>query len=179
MVAALGAITPSARAQELAAPEYKIKAAFLYNFAKLTEWPTNVLAGSNAPVVIGVLGKDPFGPFLTETVRGKNIDGRKVRIVRFEHLDDVEGCQLLFVSASESGRLQSIFSRLSDQPVLTVGDTGQFARKGGMIGLWKQADEIRFDVNLEAVERAGLKLSSKLLRLAEIVSSKEAEQMTP
>jgi hypothetical protein len=166
---------PPASAQELAAPEYKLKAAFLYNFASLTDWPANTFTNASEPLVIGIVGKDPFGPLLEPTFRGKTVDGRPIVIARFSRPRDVMGCQVLFVPASEDERLSSIFSHLSGQPVLTVGDAAQFAWRGGIIGLVNRGDEIHFEINLEAANKARLKVSSKLLRLAETVlpTSKE------
>jgi hypothetical protein len=160
---------PAAAAQEVAVPEYKVKAAFLYNFAKLTEWPTNTFPDAAAPLTIGVLGKDPFGTALKKITRDKKILGRPVTVVNFQRLDQVKDCQLLFIAASEKSRLPAILTRLAGQPILTVGDTDRFAHQGGIIGLNRQGVEIRFEINREAAAQGGLTLSSKLLRLAEIV----------
>ena len=166
-----GLLERSAVAGDLAAPEYKVKAAFLYNFVKATDWPPGTFASTNTPITIGILGRDPFGPELEEVIRGKSVDVRGLAVVRFDRVDEVRDCHVLFISSSESGRLSNILSQLADRPILTVGDTRQFARQGGAVGLVKQGDEIRFEVNLEAVESSRLKLSSKLLRLAQIVRS--------
>jgi hypothetical protein len=160
---------PPASAQELATPEYKVKAAFLYNFATLTEWPSNTFTNTTEPFVIGVLGRDPFGSSLDTIFRGKTLEGRPISIVRFSGVREVHGCHLLFIPASEEARLPSILSHLSSQPVLTVGDSAHFAWRGGIIGLVNHGEEIHFEINLEAAKKARLKLSSKLLRLAETV----------
>ena len=162
-------LLPSVAAQELAAPEYKIKAAFLYNFAKLTEWPASTFPDAAAPITFGVLGKDPFGARLKDVAKGKTIAGRPITIVHFAQLNEVKDCQLLFIPASENNRLSAILTRLADRPILTVGDANGFAGSGGIIGLVRRDAEIRFEVNRHAAARAGLTLSSKLLRLAEIV----------
>ena len=157
-------------------PEYKVKAAFLYNFAKLTEWPAGTFADTNTPITIGILGRDPFGPQLEEITRGKIVEGRAIVVTRFERVDEVRACQVLFISNSESGRLSYILSRLAGRPILTVGEMRQFAGQGGAIGLVKQGEEVHFEVNLDAVEASQLKLSSKLLRLAEIVRPNTKER---
>ncbi len=162
--------SPAAAAEELTAPEAKVKAAFLYNFAKLAEWPTNTFTNATTPLVIGVLGSDPFGPVLEEVTNGKTINGRAVVIIVYSRVEDVGGCQLLFISAAENGHLPAILAKLADQPILTVGDTPQFAVRGGVIGLIKREGEIHFEVNRAAAARAHVQLSSKLLRLAELVS---------
>jgi hypothetical protein len=158
----------AAAAEELTAPETKVKAAFLYNFAKLAEWPTNTFTNAATPLTIGVLGSDPFGPVLEEVTKGKTINGRAIVIARYDNVADVGGCQLLFISVSENGHLPAILAKLASQPILTVGDTPQFAVRGGVIGLIKREGEIHFEINRAAAARAQLKLSSKLLRLAEL-----------
>lgn len=159
----------AAAAEELTAPEIKVKAAFLYNFAKLTEWPTNTFTNAATPLTIGVLGNDPFGPVLEEVIKGKTINGRAIGIARYENVADVGGCQLLYISAAETSHLPAILAKLANQPILTVGDTPQFAVRGGIIGLIKHEGEIHFEINRAAAARAHLQLSSKLLRLAELV----------
>lgn len=161
--------SPAAAAQELTAPEYQVKAVFLYNFAKLTEWPTNAFPGTNTTFTIGVVGKDPFGTNLETVIRGKTVTGRAIVIARFATVNEIEACQLLFIPRSENGRLPATLAALADRPVLTVGDAPDFTRHGGIIGLVKARDEIHFEINRVAAAQAGLKLSSKLLRLAEIV----------
>jgi hypothetical protein len=169
LLAATCVLPRFASAQELVAQEYKVKAAFLYNFAKSTEWPAGVFTNNGMSLVIGVLGRDPFGSRLAEITRGKTVEGRNIAIVHFDRVDQVRDCHLLFISASESGRMSSILAQLAARPILTVGDIGKFAALGGGIGLVKQEGEIHFEVNLDAVAAARLKLSSKLLRLADIV----------
>lgn len=168
LVPALAA--PRARAGETPVPEYRVKAAFLYHFAKFVEWPTNVFASSNATFNIGVVGKDPFGPEIEAMMRDKSIDGRGITITRFATVEDVKGCQMLFIPQSENGLPQSSRTKLAGQSVLTVGDGLDFARRGGIIGLVKSRDEIHFEINTAAAAESRLKLSSKLLRLAKIVT---------
>lgn len=156
--------------QELTILEYKVKAGFLYNFAKLTEWATNAFATADAPVVVCVIGDDPFGKSLDDTLHGKTVGERKIVVQRFKHINEVGTCHILFISASERERLASIFVHIADKPILTVSDLENFARIGGMIGLRKTDDGPKFEINLHAVERAGLRLDSRLLRLAGIVT---------
>lgn len=172
----LGANLWHAAGDTLSAPEYKIKAAFLYNFAVLTEWPTNAFHSTNAPLVIGVFGKDPFGRILDDTMMGKRIQGRKIKIERFEKTAAITNCHLLFISSSEEPRLQNIFSLLTKRPILTVGEMDRFNFKGGMIWLQKENDEIKFRIRREAVREAGLKLSSKLLALGVNTASRKEEK---
>jgi hypothetical protein len=160
--------TPAA-AQQLEMPEYQAKALFLYHFAQLCEWPASAFATPDSPILIGVLGEDPFGRFLEDAVKGKSIGGRKLVIERSRRLEDVEDCHLVFVSASEKERVPRIVAALGRKPALTVSDIDGFAERGGVIRLFQQDDQPRFAINPVAAERAGLTLSSRLLRLATIV----------
>jgi len=151
------------------APEYQVKAAFIYKFATYFRWPAS--AGANAtPFVIGIVGKDPFGSSLDEVVRAQAVQGRAIRIRALRRIEEALDCDLIFVSASERENLGQIFTVLRRAPVLTVGDMDRFAEQGGMIGLVTTEDNhIRFDVNKGAIERAGLRASAQLLHLARIV----------
>jgi hypothetical protein len=155
---------------DASAPEYEIKAAFLYNFAKFVEWPN--LGQASAPMVLCVLGKDPFGSILDQRIQGKMINGRLLVINRVTRIEDAMTCQVLFISASEKQRLPEILERLQKASVLTVGDMGEFAEEGGMISLKMEGARVRFDINLAAANRARLKISSKLLQLASAVREK-------
>jgi len=151
--------------------EYQLKAAFLYNFTQFIEWPSNAFTSADAPLVIGVLGDDPFGAVLNQTVEGETIRGRLVSIRRFRRVEDVGGCQLLFISRSEKGQLPRIQSALQSKPVVTVSDMDQFVRHDGVIGFVLHENKIRFEINLDSANRAGVKISSKLIKLAFSVHS--------
>jgi len=157
----------SAGAQD--ASEYQVKAAFLYNFAKFVEWPASVSAGPNAPLVIGVLGKDPFGGEIDRAVEGKTINGRRLMIRRFSSLQAYQYCHILFVSSSERNNLPQIIATVRNSSVLTVSETDRFAHIGGIINFVTIENRIRFEINQAAAERAGLKISSKLLSLGRVV----------
>jgi hypothetical protein len=152
-----------------AAPEYQVKAAFIFKFATYIRWPP--AAGANAaPFVIGIIGKDPFGSSLDQVVRAQAVQGRAIRIKALSRIEEALECDLIFVSASERENLGQIFAALRRAPVLTVGDMDRFAEQGGMIGLVTTEDNhIRFDVNKKAIDRAGLRASAQLLHLARIV----------
>ena len=152
------------------AKEYDVKAVFLFNFAQFVKWPENAFASKDSPLVLGVLGNDPFGASLDEAVRGKSVDSRNMEVRRFRSVEEAKGCNILFVSASEMTQLPSVLEALKENYVLTVGETDRFAREGGMIGFVEREGRIRLLVNLEAVQAAKLTVSSKLLRVAEIVS---------
>jgi len=156
-------------AQDTPPGEYRVKAAFLWNFAKFIQWPTNAFANEAAPFVIGVLGEDPFGDDLVKTVRDKQINTHPITVKTFRTVSDAKECHLLFISTSETNRLADIFKSLSGSPILTVGDvgeTGKFTEAGGMINFVFEGNKIRFQINDDAAKAANLKISSKLLSLA-------------
>lgn len=148
-----------------------MKAAFIYNFAKFVEWPQG--ARADEPFVVTVLGADPFGRALEDALRGKTVEGRPIVLRRAARLDEVGASQILFISGSEAPALASILKRIEADPVLTVGDMGQFAAHGGIIGFRLEGERIRLDISLAAAERSRLRLSSQLLRIARIVDAGE------
>jgi YfiR/HmsC-like len=149
--------------------EYEVKAAFIYNFAKYVSWPEASTSEKKKPFVIGVIGKDPFGQALDAAMRGRSVEGRAVFVERYGKVEEVADCDILFISSSEKNNLHRILEALHKAPVLTVGDMDQFAERGGMINLTTEEKRVRFEINVEAAERAGLKPGSQLLRLARIV----------
>jgi hypothetical protein len=153
-------------AQESPAIEYRLKAAFLWNFAKFVDWPTNAFANDKAPFVIGVLGDNPFGADLEQTVKGKLINDHPITVKSYRNATDARASHILFVSSSEESKLPDIIESLRGAPVLTVGEYEQFTQSGGMINFVREANKIRFQINDEAAKAAGLKISSKLLSLA-------------
>jgi len=147
-------------------PEYDLKAAFLYNFVKFVEWPPAAFAGQGTPLSLCVLGEDPFGGSLDAVVRGERVGARGLVVQRPDGLDDLDACHVLFVSRSERKRLAKVLARVQGQPVLTVADMEGFLRAGGVINFVQEDSRVRFLINTEAAERGGLRISSKLLRLA-------------
>jgi hypothetical protein len=150
--------------------EYELKAAFLYNFVKFTEWPAEASGKSDEPFVIGVLGKDPFGPALDKLIEGETVHNKKIVARRFPRMDDAAAnSQVLFISASEEQNLAAILKLLDGQAVLTVSEIANFAQRGGIIDLKKENNRIIFEVNLLTAKRAGLAMNAQLLKLAKIV----------
>jgi hypothetical protein len=162
-------VSTLASAAETAPTEYEIKAAFIYNFAKYVEWPENTGTDSGEAFVIGVLGEDPFGALLDQLARSKTVGNKRIVIHRFDTIDDYTPCCILFVAASEQDRLPAILEKLADSPVLVIGDTPGFARRGVAVNFFIEESKVRFEINPAAAARAGLKISSKLLRLAKII----------
>jgi hypothetical protein len=154
------------RAGAQTAPEYEIKAAVLFKFASFVSWPAD---RDNAPICIGVIGKDPFGRFLDQGAQSQTINGREVHVQRFQSVSEVGHCQILFISASEGRRLRETLIQLRGRPILTVGDVPGFCENGGIVNLKVTDAGLRLEINEEAGERTGLQFSYKLLRLAKIV----------
>jgi uncharacterized protein DUF4154 len=162
-----------ARAQPVPSREYQVKAVFLFNFAQFVDWPPAAFADAQAPLVIGVLGEDPFGNYLDEAVRGEKVGQRPLVVHRYQRVDDIGACHVLFISRSEAGQLEGIVAHLKDRSTLTVSDTDGSANRGVMIRFLNENNRIRLRINLQAVKVAGLTISSKLLRPAEIVNNEK------
>ncbi len=152
--------------------EYDVKAVFLYHLAEFVDWPPKAFPAAESPLVIGVLGADPFGKVLDEIVQDEVVKNRKLKVERFHSMEEIKVCHILFISQSEAGRLDQIFSSLKDRKILTVGDTEGFAQRGGIVRFLTDKNKIRLRINIEAAKAASLTISSKLLRAAEVVGSK-------
>lgn len=168
VLAGFAMLSQEARAQFA---EYEVKAAFLSSFAKFTKWPAATFSDKNAPFVIGILGSDPFGGALERKALEQTVSGRKVVIHRGRNVTDMRGCQVVFIAKSERSRIGDILAAIQNlaglqgSPILTVGETDQFTRQSGMIGFRMDEDQVRFDINSAAAQRAGLQISSQLLKL--------------
>jgi len=157
------------RAQSPTAGEYQVKAAFLFNFAKFVEWPSSSLPDPSAPLRICILGRDPFGEELRNITKEKTVSGRKLQIDQVVDLRQARTCQILFIASSEKAQLKETLDALQGANVLTVSDTNGFLEQGGMINFVLENDRVQFGVNRKAAEKAGLKISSKLLSVAKLV----------
>ena len=151
------------------AGEYQVKAAFIYNFTKFTAWPTNAFSSTTAPLVIGIVGEDPFGQTMDDVVRGETVGERPLVVKRLRPEDDLRGCHVLFISRSEKERLPAVLSQLKGSPVLSVSEINGFAEQGGMVNLLLVSKTVKLEINQAAAEQAGLQLSAKLLKLARLV----------
>jgi hypothetical protein len=151
--------------------EYEVKAAFLYSFVHFVVWPAAVAARDT--IVVGIVGKDPFGRVIDKLFAGKTPAGRPIVIRRFNSFDDLSPCHILFVGATRGGSLARELERLRSMPVLTVGEQEDFAAAGGIVRLKTVGDHVRFDINVAAADSARLKLSSSLLRVADSVPGQE------
>jgi len=156
-------------AQSKATNEYEIKAAFLYDFAKFVEWPSSAFSDPKQPFGICVFGRDPFGHALEDALLDKTIGDHPVILGRAKQISDLVGCQIVFISGTESPRLPEILSRSRRHGALLVGETEGFAAAGGVVQFVLDQNRVRFAINPDAADRAGLKISSKLLALALII----------
>lgn len=168
----LGMVGPSSvRAQGAHATERQVQAIFLFHFAQFVDWPPQTFADAQAPLCIGILGEDPFGAFLDETIRGEKVGDRPLEIHRFHTVVEARSCHILFIGRTEMSRLPRILAELKDRAILTVGDGEGFARLGGMIQFATEKNNVRLQVNVGAARTANLAISSKLLRVADIVGA--------
>ena len=177
LVAMLGVMlcTGQVSAEPAKLTEYQVKAAYLFNFARFAEWPTNRLGPPGEPLVIGVLGDDPFGAVLDKTVAGKTVNERPLVIRRLAPGDDLKQCHLLFISRSETARLAPLLAQLHTNAILTVSEAGSFLGAGGMIQFVSEEGTVKFEVNPGAAQDAGVQISARLLNVARAVKSAPAK----
>ena len=148
------------------AKEYEAKAALIYNLAKFVEWPDDT---SNDILTLHVLGANPFGGALN-SIKGKSIKGRTIQVKQVKSLQDIDECSMLFISSSENKNLDSLIKTIKGLRILTIGDTDGFANQGVIMNIYIEKRKLRFEINIDAAKESGLKLSSKLLNLARIVT---------
>ena len=156
--------------------EYRLKAAFLYNFTKFTEWPSEAFTDSSSPFIIGILGDDPFGEDLELVIEGKISGGRSIIARRFGKTlkrENFENCHILFISRSERRRLPLIFRTIQGLNILTVGESERFAYDGGVVNLFIEQNKVRFEINIDNAAAANLNISSRILRLANIIRNEQ------
>jgi hypothetical protein len=160
-------VAVSVRAAPAPPDAHPLKAEVLYNVAKFVEWPAEAFSAKDAPLRICVLGDDPFGADLDPPAR-KKVNGRPVEVLRSPSEDSLSGCHIAFISASEAPRLARVLSRFGTG-VLTLSDLPRFAERGGTVGFVVEGGRVRFEINPDSAHRAGLKISSKLLKLARVI----------
>ncbi len=168
---ALGAVLvlmPSPLAAQSASDD-QLKVAFLYNFARFSQWPEGSFPQTDSPFVLGVIGTVSFADAL-DVIREKSIQGRPVEIRTIDEPAELEGCHLLFIGSSEKARLPEIFLQARQWKVLTVAEMRDFASSGGVINFTKKARKVGFQINVAAAKQIGVKLGSELLKRAEILN---------
>lgn len=150
-------------------PEYRVKLAFLYNFAQFVQWPSEAFQNSAAPLTICVVGPDPFQGEIEQSLRGRAVGGHPITIKRLRPDDDPRACHIVFVRASEKKTAARVLAVVKGASILTVGESRGFTDLGGIINLIIEENKLRFEVNLGAATQTQLKISSKLLALAKSV----------
>ncbi len=166
-------------AQEATITEYGVKAAQIYRLAHTIDWPTSAFQNDNSPIIFYIFGEDPFGDDI-KYIRnlaiqfGKN-KGRKITVRYTTRLEELEFCHILFINQSERTRLASIFDKIKDWPVLTVSDFEGFAERGGIINFFWYERKIRFEINVDALRRAGLSVASQVLEMTIVKVIREDE----
>ena len=170
IVIAMLALNGEPRADEIPpiSPEYLIKAAYIYNFAMFVEWPNDSFRHESSPIVIGIVGTDPFGSAIDQTARNKRIDKRPLIIKRLQWGQEFRDCHILFVSSSDTPRLGDVVHQLRNSPILLVTESTGLSKHGSIINFVVEDNRVRYEVDLGAARRAHLSVSSKLLNLAKV-----------
>ncbi len=162
------AIAPQLRAQSVQPTEYDIKAAFLFIFAKFINWPQNNQNDTDSLFNICILGENPFKELLKQAAETNKIKGRVVKVREIRTLDSLDTCHILFVALSETNYYKAIIESLGNNSILTIGESREFTDNGGIINFFVKDNKVRFRINVNAAAKAGLDISSKLLKLAEL-----------
>lgn len=148
--------------------EQAVKAGYLYNFAKFTDWPAAKFTKPSAPLVIGCLGEPAFANALERAVAGKAVGTRRIVVRRIASADEVSACHILFVGRGQRDGAGPLLAKARESNVLTVGEAEGFLSRGGMINFYMEQDNVRIEASPRTAEKAGLKLSSRLLGVARI-----------
>jgi hypothetical protein len=174
LVSALGAasVLPAVSAVGNESVELHVQAAYILHFVRYVYWPRPSLVDASSPLVVGVFGHDPMVDALERAVSGKAVDGRSIRVKLISSTEQIDRCDILFVPKSESRQMPTILTAVSGRPILMVSDKEKFSSEGGMIEFVLIDDTVRFIINRAAAEKAGLKLSSELLRVAYAVTGR-------
>ncbi len=158
-------------AQGVVSKEYRVKAAFLFNFTQFVDWPASSFNSGNAPFVIGILGDDPFGSYIDETIKDEKIGTHPLVVHRYHDAKDVKNCHILFMSAIDVDHMKENISVIPTH-TLTVSDADLFMKAGGMIRFFTKDNKIRLQVNPDAAKAADISISSKLLRVSDVFDQK-------
>ena len=170
LIAILFLLNPRSFGQSQKEVEYKLKAAYLFHFLQFAEWPDSVFENEKSPIILAVLGKDPFGKILDETVMSEKIGDHPIIIKRFQSFNQLGFCHVLYISSSEKYTFRNILKHIGVSPVLTISDIDGFSEQGGNISFYLEENKVRFAINMQTLKQADLKVSSKLLRLAKIIN---------
>ncbi len=153
-------------AQEGGAPASKIKAVFLFNFTRFIDWPPEAFTSPDDPFVIAIIGNNPFGTYIEESVAGEKVGMHPIVVNRYEDEKDVKECHILYINLQDEDRVRRILKSVEGRGILTVGERPSFTRLGGMVRFYTDNNKIRFEINTEAAKAAQITISSKLLSVA-------------
>lgn len=170
----LACVPATAWTEAAASKEFQIKAAFLFNFTQFVEWPAGAFADGDAPIRIGILGDDPFGTALDDTIRDEKVQNRRLAVKRARRIGDLADCQLVYISESEKEHLRLILAETTNRAVLTVSDIEGFAGQGGAIRFYLAGKKVRFEINPGVAQQHSLKVSAQLLNLGKITKPDKA-----
>jgi hypothetical protein len=154
------------KSQDAVLPEYKVKSVFIFNFTKFVDWPSTSFESEDSPFIIGIIGNNPFGNYLEETVLGEKVGPHPIVIKRYLDKKDITKCHLLYLGYTDPNRIKDIISYLENKPVLTVSEADGFCNSGGMVQFYTERNKIKLAINSEASKSASLNISSKLLSVA-------------
>jgi hypothetical protein len=156
--------------------EYEIKAVYLYHFCRYVEWPKNAVAGDDSMFVIGVLGPNVFGAHL-DRLSAQTVNNKKIVVHRFASAKDYQPCHILFIAPDDmtEKRLEQVREKAKNAPLLLVGDTAGFARKGAIINFFIEENVVKFEINPDAAKRAQLKVNAQLFQLPQAKIVKDAQ----
>lgn len=152
--------------------EYEVKAYFLFHFAQFVEWPPDAFKDASTPLTFCTIGDDPFDGAFEQVIKGKSITTHPLEVQHLKARDQIAACQVLFIGSSEKKHLGEDLASAAGHPILTVGETDNFAQNGGVIGFLMENEKVRFEINLQSAAKANLKISSRLLILAKDVIGK-------
>jgi hypothetical protein len=164
-------LTSGSISQNLSTPEYQIKAVFLYNFSHFIDWQNGTTINSNDAFTIGILGRDPFGSYIDEIVKGEKVYGHQISIQRYTDIRDLKYCNILFINLKDRNKVREVLESLKGKNILTVSDMPTFALDGGIIQFYNMKNKTRLRINIASAKNAGLNISSKLLRVSETLNS--------
>jgi hypothetical protein len=155
-----------------AAPEPVVKAEFIERISRLVEWPEDTFSGPSTPFAMCMIGDDGFAEYLLKLSKGRKIQGRPITLTHVSDLGRLGTCNLVFIAHSEEKRLEKILQQTEGRPILTFADSVGFSERGVLVNFYRSGDNLRFEINVAAVERSGLHVSSKILRLARLTGKR-------
>jgi hypothetical protein len=149
--------------------EHKVKAAYIFNFARFVDWPDRK-PESHEPIIVGILGQDQFTASLKRALKNQTVEGRPILVKQLDAPDHANPLHVLYIARSEQDELGSVLERVKGRQVLTVSETRHFLEQGGMVQLWTDRNRVQFGINVPAVDRSHLKVSSQMLQYAKNVN---------